>query len=341
MTPISEAAARAGLDELPGIAWQPFGRDDLPAIAEFYTECEAYDANPERTSLADLGEFWDSPRSVPEEDTLVGHDDEGRVVATAWSGCNRAITERRAVRLSGAVRPDRRGEGIGRAILQWELAHGLAWDDASRRDGYGPLVMRLFVPTEQADVRDLATRHGLATDRYFFEMSRRLDGPASVPVLDGVRLADWDLERNDEVHQVMDTAFQEHWGHVDTTAEMWQENIDSHGFRPGWTVLAIDDNTDRVIGAAMNYAWEQDWMPQGYTEGYTDQVGVLRSHRGRGVAAALLLESMRRFSESGMAAAGLGVDAANASGALRLYEKLGYQRIASTCAHQFTRPQPE
>ncbi|MGN6415539.1 GNAT family N-acetyltransferase [Flexivirga sp.] len=337
----SETAARQRLDELPGISWQPFGREDLPAIAEFYTECETYDANPERTSLADLEEFWDSPRSVPEADTLVGHDADGRIVATAWSGCNRAITERRIGRLVGAVRPDRRGEGIGTAVLQWELAHGLAWDDASRRPGYGPLALRLFAPTEQADVRDLAARHQLLTDRYFFEMSRRLDGPVDMPVLDGVRLVDWDLARNDEVHQVMDEAFREHWGHTTVTAQMWQEGIDSHGFRPAWTVLAIDEDTGRVIGAAMNYAWEQDWEPQGYSEGYTDQLGVLRSHRGRGVAAALLAESMRRFGESGMDAAGLGVDAANATGALRLYEKLGYQRIASTCAHVLTRAPAE
>lgn len=336
MTPISEAAARAALDEFPGISWQPFGRNDLPAIAEFYTECETYDENPERTSLADLEEFWDSPRSVPDEDTLVGRDSGGHVVATAWAGCNRSITVRRGVRFAGAVRPDRRGEGIGRAILQWELAHGLAWDTATRRAGYGPLVMRLFVPTEQADVRDLATRHDMPTERYFFEMSRRLEDRVEVPSVDGIRLAAWDVARSAEVHRVMDEAFREHWGHVDTTDEMWQEGIDSHGFRPAWTVLAIDAASDRVIGAAMNFAWEQDWAPQGYTEGYTDQLGVLSSHRGRGIAAALLAESMRRFHESGMQAAGLGVDAANASGALRLYEKVGYRRVASTCAHQFT-----
>lgn len=341
MTLISETAARQRLDDLSGITWRPFGRDDLPAIAEFYTECETYDENPERTSLANLEEFWDSPRSVPEEDTLVGTDTDGRVVATAWAGCNRAVTDRRGGRLNGAVKPNRRGEGIGTAVLQWELAHGLAWDNESRRDGYGPLVMRLFAPTAQSDVRDLATRHELPTERYFFEMSRPLDTETVTPALDGIRLADWDIERSEEVHRVTDEAFRDHWGHTDATAQMWQEGLDSHGFRPSWTVLAIDDSTDRVIGAAMNFAWEQDWQPQGYTEGYTDQLGVLRRHRGRGIAAALLLESMCRFRESGMDAAGLGVDAANPSGALRLYEKLGYQRTASTCAHQFTGPQPE
>lgn len=341
MTQPSEADARTRLDALPGIRWQPFAREDLPDIAAFYTECETYDENPERTSLADLEEFWDSTRSVPEEDTLVGRDTNGQVVATAWAGCNRAITERRTVRLNGAVRPDLRGEGIGEAILQWELAHGRDWDAASRRPDFGPLTMRLFAPTEHTDVRDLAMRHGLPTERYFFEMSRGLDVPVEVRSLDGIHLIDWNPERSAEVHRVMDAAFRDHWGHVDLPAQMWQENITSHAFRPHWTVLAVDDTTDRVIGAAMNYAWEQDWESQGYTEGYTDELGVMRSHRGRGVASALLAESMRRFSRSGMAAAGLGVDTANPSGALGLYESLGYRRTAGTCVHQLTRSQPE
>src|SRR5690625_5206847 len=123
-----EAAARARLDVLPGLTWRPFERDDLPAILEFYAECEAYDDNPERSSLVELQEFWDSPRSRPAEDTLAGWGADGRVVATAWAGCNRAITEKRGVYLGGAVRPDRRGGGIGRAVLQWEMAHGREWD---------------------------------------------------------------------------------------------------------------------------------------------------------------------------------------------------------------------
>ena len=334
----AESDAHHTLDALPGICWRPVRREDLPEIAAFYTECETYDAKPERTSLAVLQEFWDSARSVPGEDTLAGRDPDGRMIAIAWSGCNRAVTEERRVFLGGAVHPDRRREGIGTAVLRWELAHGMAWDDASRHDGFGPLVLRLHTPTDQADVRDLASRHGLAVERYFFEMSRPLTAPIAVSTVPGIRLADWDPARSAEVHRMTDEAFRDHWGHTDSTSQIWQEGIDSHAFRPSWTVLAIDDATDRVIGAAMNFAWEQDWDVQGRTEGYTDQLGVVRSHRGRGVASALLLESMRRFSRSGMQAAGLGVDAANPTGALRLYEKLGYQRTSSSCVHQLTRP---
>lgn len=334
---LSEPEARAALDALPGIRWRPFDRADLPAVAAFYRVCETYDENPERRALTDLEEFWDSPRSVPEHDTLAGWDANRAIIATAWSGCNRAVTERRGVHLGGAVHPTRRREGIGHAVLQWELAHGSEWDEATRQPGYGPLVMRLGAPTNQADVRQLAVAHGLETERYFFEMSQRLTTPPDEPELGGIHLVDWDPQRGDEVHVVLNTAFRDHWGHADSTAEMWHEQLTSRSFRPRWSVLAVDDATDEVVGVAFNVAWEQDWEPQGYTEGYTEELAVLRSHRGRGIATALLHASMGRFADEGLDAAGLGVDAANPSGALKLYEGLGYQQKASTCIHQLTR----
>lgn len=334
---LTEAEARTALDAVPGIRWRPFAREDLPAIAAFYRVCEAHDENPERTSLPGLEEFWDSPRSVPEADTLAGFDASGEIVAAAWAGCNRAITERRGVHLGGAVHPSRRGQGIGRLVLGWELAHGNEWDRATRYSSYGPLVMRLPAPTAQDDVRDLAVRHGLAAERYFFEMSQRLTAPAEVPTLDGIQLLDWDPGRSADVHAVVNAEFRDHWGHTDSTAEMWQEQLTSHTFRPRWSVIAVDETTHEVVGVAVNVAWEQDWVPQGYSEGCTDALAVLRSHRGRGIATALLRASMRNFADDGLDAAGLGVDTANPSGALRLYEALGYQQTGSTCIHQLTR----
>jgi GNAT superfamily N-acetyltransferase len=333
----NRSEARAALEALAGLTWRPFEREDLPGIAELYAECEAYDDNPERTSLTGLREFWDSPRSRPEEDTLVGFDEKGRVVAAAWAGCNRAVTERRGVYLGGAVRPDRRGEGIGRAVLQWQLARALEWDSATRRPGYGPLVVNLYAPVDQHDVRDLAERHGHAVERYFIELSRSLAGPMPSSHVRGVRIVGWDHGRSAEIHAVVDTAFRDHWGHADRTPEMWREVVTAQAFRPEWSVLAVDDGTGAVVGAALNCAYEQDWAANGSPEGYTDQLAVAATHRGRGIAGALLAESMRRFTSSGMQVAAIGVDAANPSGALRLYTGLGYEPRASTCVHRLTR----
>lgn len=220
MLPATETEARAALEALPGLTWRPMARDDLPAVARFFAECETHDDNPERQSLSGLEEYWDSPRSRPEEDTLVGYDATARIVAVAWAGCNRVVTEARGVHLGGGVRPDRRGDGIGRAVLAWEIAHALEWDEATRTGDHGPLVMRLYAPTGQSDVRDLANRHGLPTERYFIELSRSL---AAIPVTappDGVRIVGWDPARSREVHHVIDDAFHDHWGHTDRTDEM-------------------------------------------------------------------------------------------------------------------------
>jgi ribosomal protein S18 acetylase RimI-like enzyme len=52
-------------------------------------------------------------------------------------------------------------------------------------------------------------------------------------------------------------------------------------------------------------------------------LGVRRRWRGRGYGRALLLHTFREFRRRGMTRATLGVDAANPTGATRLYESVG------------------
>lgn len=339
--PLSETDARRALDAVPGLAWTPFARADAPALLDLYAACERADDNPERWSLAALLEYWDAPRSRPAEDVLVGRDPTtGDVVAVAWSGCNRAVTERRGVHLGGAVHPSLRGRGVGRAVMAWQVAHAEAWNTSTRERGFGPLVLRLHAPAQQDDVRRLAARHGLQPTRWFVEMSRPLDDLPPAPPSDGVRLLDWSEGRSGEVHRVLDRAFADHWGHAYRTAEMWAEQTSASSFRPAWSVLAVDETTDAVVGAAFSCAYVQDWTVEGRTEGYTDELGVLRSHRGRGVARTLLVASMRRFAAAGMDAAALGVDTENPSGALGLYRWPGYVETATTCSADGRRPRP-
>ncbi len=201
--------------------------------------------------------------------------------------------------------------------------------------------MRMLVPTDQADVRDLAEHQGLTADRFFFEMSRRLSAPVETPDVPGISLCSWDPGRSVEVHALLNNAFHGQWGHVDPTPQMWAEQLASHTFRPQWSVLAVEKSTQSLVGVAFNVAYEQDWEPQGHTEGYTDQLAVRASHRGQGIATALLQASMNRFYAEQLDSAGLGVDSANPTGAVALYEGLGYRQTASSCIHQLTHPEAD
>jgi len=62
----------------------------------------------------------------------------------------------------------------------------------------------------------------------------------------------------------------------------------------------------------------------GLKVGWIASLGTRRAWRKRGLASALLVTSMRAFQAAGLGYAGLGVDAQNPTGALSLYEGLGF-----------------
>jgi ribosomal protein S18 acetylase RimI-like enzyme len=65
----------------------------------------------------------------------------------------------------------------------------------------------------------------------------------------------------------------------------------------------------------------------GYKRGYTENICVRRPWRRQGLAKALIALSLLVLKERGMSEAKLGVDAENISGALHLYESMGYQVV--------------
>ena len=65
----------------------------------------------------------------------------------------------------------------------------------------------------------------------------------------------------------------------------------------------------------------------GRSEGWIEELAVRRPWRKRGVATALLCASMHAFKAEGLQHAMLGVDTQNLSGALRVYENVGFKSI--------------
>jgi ribosomal protein S18 acetylase RimI-like enzyme len=74
----------------------------------------------------------------------------------------------------------------------------------------------------------------------------------------------------------------------------------------------------------MNYVFAAENAQLGIRRGWLDHVSVRRPWRGRGLAKALCAESFRVLRSRGIDEAWLGVDAANPTGALGLYESLGF-----------------
>jgi len=86
-------------------------------------------------------------------------------------------------------------------------------------------------------------------------------------------------------------------------------------FDPSLWLLAERD--DELVGCALH--WRET-----NGRGWVKDLAVQAGERGRGLGAALLTEAFRLYRARGANAVGLKVDAANPTGAVQLYERLGF-----------------
>ena len=315
----------------PELTWRPWRPEDLLAIHALMMAAEAADGRGERTSLSELGEFLASARCDPERDTVAAFAPDGSCRAVGRVRLSESPGEVHNSWLAGMVHPQERGRGLGRAILAWEIAQVSEQHRAIRTAEHGPLRLRIYSPEHLRDERALAARFGLTPMRRFVEMGRPLaaDEDLTAAVPEGLQIVAWNEDVAKQARVVINTAFRDHFGTTDMSEETWIEELQSSTFRPEWSFVVVDE-ADGVVAVIISCAYEQDWAAQGYPTGYIDTLATLRSHRGLGLATALIRRSMAAFRASGMPVAGIGVDVDSPTGALRLYESLGFATTYTT-----------
>jgi ribosomal protein S18 acetylase RimI-like enzyme len=82
-----------------------------------------------------------------------------------------------------------------------------------------------------------------------------------------------------------------------------------------------------VAGFSLNGVSVEENARHGRSEAWVEELAVRRPWRKRGVATALLCASMHAFKAEGLQHAILGVDTQNLSGALRVYERVGFKSV--------------
>ena len=93
---------------------------------------------------------------------------------------------------------------------------------------------------------------------------------------------------------------------------------------------------DQPVGMVTNFVnlAENEYFKR--HRGYTESIWVLREFRKQGLASALITRSMTMFKAMNMHETALGVDSENPSGALGLYENLGYKTYSQ--AIEYSKP---
>lgn len=243
----------------------------------------------------------------------------------AWATVLALPTFRDAFRIDpeARVHPTWRGRGIGRALLGWQVGRGREVHAA--RHPASPAVLAVSVPAAMTSLGGVVRRAGFRPERWYRTMTRPLSGLPAVPAVDGIELVPFDRERDEEVRRAHNASFTEHHGSAERDVETWRTLFTGQrACRPDLSVLAVGDD-GAVAGYALGYVHRADSAATGHDTVHLGQIGVLPTARGRGVASAAIAAVLHAAAAAGCAEAGLDVDSDNPTGAMGVYERLGFR----------------
>ena len=307
---------------LPGATWRPLTPRDAVPLAAAVEAARAADGGAEVQTPDDMIRSLTDPQAPAATNTLGLALDDGTFAG--WAFVHERFHARLARRafLDGATHPAVRGRGIGTLLLRWAIDRGE--ESLATQPADLPRFLEAFRDVTSTGSVELHRAHGFAPVRHYMDMRRGLAAalPAE-PDVPGTRIVPYDAAFAELVRDAHNAAFADHWSSEPVRAEDWERDfVGEPHFRADLSFVALAG--DEVAGYSVNYCSEADWAVSDVREAWVGQLGVRRAWRGRGLATALLVRSMEAFRAAGMEAASLGVDAENPTGAVGLYERLGF-----------------
>jgi len=250
----------------------------------------------------------------------------------AWATDTRVLAQGGRILGVVAVRAEPAPDGAMPARLALDLAARQPQHAAALVSGAiecvaaaGGKLVRLFVPSRAAWMREAAERAGFASVRTVAHMLM----PASVPTPTGslppeLRLRSIYDGEDQRVLDALNRNWAGTWNFVEITFDMLREDLD--GQREGM-LLAVDAD-DRIVATCHAVYEPTEQNPDGNPRAWISNVTVDPSFRKRGVARAMLAAGIAHLRARGASSITLGVDA-NDPAPFRLYTSVGFEVVTS------------
>jgi mycothiol synthase len=313
-------AAEATIPSLPdaalpdGYSARPASWDDLSEVAAMMRACDEHDVGSPDYTEEILADDWRLPALDLARDAWVVRAPAGEVAGYGW-----VLNRDAHAQLLGfaVVHPAHRGRGLGTYLVSLREAR------AAQHVPLAPPEREVTLGSDLVELdragHQLLERHRYRLVRHFWQMAIDLDRDDGVPApawpegVGGRMFIPGQDER--AVHQAVTESFAEHWGSVAMPFHEWLEMHTSRSsYQPDLWFLAAERQD--VAGVLLGHLAEDG-------EGWVDTLGVRSRWRGSGVGAALLRLAFQAFLDRGVRIVKLDVDAANETGATRLYERVG------------------
>ncbi len=176
----------------------------------------------------------------------------------------------------------------------------------------------------EKDWISVLVNEGYNVFRYGFRMKRPdLENVPDLALPDSIEVRSVKPEHYPAIVGTWNEACKDMRGQIPISDEDFKGFQESPIFNPSIWQIAWHKND--VVGTVMNFIDDEENKQYNRKRGTVEMISVQRPWRSRGIAKALIARSLKLLKDHGMKEAALGVDAENPSGALLLYQKMGFQ----------------
>ncbi|MGF1492146.1 MAG: GNAT family N-acetyltransferase [Microcoleaceae cyanobacterium] len=303
---------------------------DLIEIVDLANDCERADQLGYWLTVDQLERSLNAPEFDLKDDLRLWEDKSGQLIGYGRLGIRRMEDcVEGFIRLR--VHPSVRGQGWESKILTWAEQRL----QQVQADGqFNHSILRVGAFATQGDRITLLQDWGFTAVRYFFEMERSLEEEIPQPQFpEGFVLRTVNSEEDGPAWvEMFNQTFIDHWNHRDLTLERYQYFTKDPDHRADLDLIAVA--ADGTFAAFCEAGIDPHNNQQnGCQEGEIHGLGTRRGFRKQGLGRAMLLAGMHRLRAAGMETAVLGVDSENPSGALKLYESVGFQKSQTSIAY--------
>ena len=319
------------LPAIPGLALRHLRvPDDFAAMTEIANAARIAAGGTFITTVEEMANFYGHLTNC----------DTGRDVFTVWVG-DELVGYGRCTwsdLLAGGrvyipicfVAPAWQRRGIGRAMLRTLEAR---IGEVAAADPVTSAALQVEADAGNDGQAALLDQAGYAPIRYAFLMVRPdLEDQDDAPLPPGLEIREVRPEQLRAIWDADQEAFQDHWGASHRGEEDWIEfsrnpHLDPSLWRVAW-------EGDQVAGQVRSFINAEENRRYGRRRGWVEHISVRRPWRHRGLARALMAASFPLLRARGMTEGALGVDTENLSGALRVYESMGFTPVSRGTLYQ-------